>query len=190
MKITWFSFLCCLLTVSVSARNKIHRSPQVVRIEVNTDALSILNSVVWKDHRGINLSGEVTLKRRFGILAHLITDKVSLSNYKSVSIGGSAEFRWYFECDCYSESHVGIYSGIMNNTTITHMHEQYQESFFENGLAGGYKLMLNNSWFIDPSVSLGVSSLLQKRSAETFASVNVPTVEIIMRIMLNAGYRF
>ena len=172
VRIFLFSGLFIFFSCSIAARDKFHRSPGSVRVELNTDVLSILNSVLSKHDREISLSGEVAFNRRFGMLLHLLSVKTKEGQYKSESILGSAEFRWYFQCDCYSASHAGIYSGLMNKATVDQ--RQHHELFFENGLAGGYKLMIGDSWYIDPSATLGISTQLQKSSANTIETVYDP----------------
>jgi len=186
-----FSSLFFLFTGSATARGKVHRPSDAARFEVNTDVLSILNGVI-DGEREINLSGEMAFKRRFGILFHLATEKENHQWYTKESWNFTAEFRWYFECDCYSASHIGIFSGFMNTNTDSHpFYLQQTVSFFENGITGGYKLMISNSWSVDPSVSLFVSSRLQNQIPETFASTSdYGDTELLMRIMLIVGYRF
>ena len=197
------SFLVC--SFSISAQTDLGKASKKNKNEVlhyasfyiSTDILSFLNSVISKKDKNATLSGEVCFDHLYSFQLNVNLESQHFNKYKRAGFRISPEFRLYYLNENCSAFHIGTYcsfeeamvSNEKNSKVKTHL--EYKESIFETGLSGGYKVLTNDHWVINPAVYAGISNRFHFRSLEKINSPRLFTeAEMIVRVVLQVGYRF
>jgi hypothetical protein len=133
----------------------------------------------------------------YGIKVNFTSIKDGFTDNYSKGFVIKPEFRWYLSGDDCSAFHAGIYCSTSNtNTQIDKKKSNdefinYNESLFEAGISGGYKVLINDRWVINPAAYIGISNRYNYHIIESInMSQYFTTAELKINIVLEIGYRF
>jgi hypothetical protein len=198
------SFLITVLLISSPGFSQ-NRQSQHFHLEgftVKTDVLSLLNSAVSGSKSG-SISGEIYFNNEYSINVDLGTESESETGITLMEKRFGSHLRWYIMqdgCNC-SAFFVGIYlSNVRIRQSVDQLYPRnntvqpvnYNKSSFEGGFCGGYQVLLNRHFVIDPSVQLGLEFYSNIQSTESMNGLSDARDKgfLLIQIMLGIGYRF
>jgi hypothetical protein len=164
---------------------------------ITTDALSLFNSAISKTDNTFIFSGEVCKDHMYGFKINFTSIKNGFTNNYSKGFLIKPEFRWYLSGDDCSAFHAGIYCSFLNSSTqigdkkSNDEYIYFKESLFEAGISGGYKVLINERWVINPAAYAGLSNrynyqIIESRNTGQYFT----TAELMINVVLEIGYRF
>ena len=164
---------------------------------ISTDILSFLNYVISNKDKKATLSGEVCFDHLFSFQLKLDLGSEHFDDYIRSEFIISPEFKLYYLNEDCSAFHIGAYCSfeeavVLNrkNGTVKSL-INYKESIFETGLSGGYKVLINDRWVINPAAYAGISNRYRFRSLDKNSSPRFYTeAGMEIRVVLKVGYRF
>lgn len=201
--VTLFFFLVCPFWISAQAglgNAAIKNRKGVLHYTsyyISTDVLSFLNYVISKENKKVTLSGEVCFDHLHGFQLNLNLGTEYFDNYIRSDFIVKPEFRLYYLNEDCSAFHIGAYCSFeeaevsyRKNSTLN-SHLDYKESIFETGLSGGYKVLINDRWVINPVAYAGISNRYRFRSLDKNNSPHFFTeARMEISVVLQVGYRF
>jgi hypothetical protein len=164
---------------------------------ISTDVLSLLNTAISNEGICIPVSGEVCINHTIGLKlnAALKSEVNNVSEKKGYLL--CPEVRFYFLNNDCSALHIGAYCSFEESTTAIEKHTttysflKYNESVFEAGISGGYKILFNNRWVLNPVAFVGISNRYQFYLKEAINTSYYFTESVLnVQVFLQAGYRF
>ena len=197
------SFLVCSFSITaqtglgnVSIKNK-KEVLHYASFYISTDILSFLNYVISAKDKKATLSGEVCFDHLHSFQLNLDLGPEYFDNYIRSEFIIRPEFRLYYLNEDCSAFHIGAYCSFeeavvsnRKNRTVKSL-LNYKESIFETGLSGGYKILINDCWVINPAAYAGISNRYRFQSLDKNSSPRFYTkAGMEIRVVLQVGYRF